>query len=114
MGNEDEQRRREHAARQFWDVLAVTTEHQDINRSRLSGRCARPRSRSTTAPRTSMWLTGRARRYASSTSASRKAFLRGGLARGVWDPASEEPQRREGRDGDRTTIASTTSQGTRI
>jgi hypothetical protein len=31
MGNEDEQRRQD-AARRFWDVLAVTTEHQDINR----------------------------------------------------------------------------------
>jgi hypothetical protein len=29
---EDEQRRREHAAEQFWDRLAVTTEHQDITK----------------------------------------------------------------------------------
>jgi hypothetical protein len=30
MASDDEQRRREQAARQLWDVLAITTEHQDI------------------------------------------------------------------------------------
>ena len=29
---EDERRRREDAARQFWDVLAVTTEHEDVTK----------------------------------------------------------------------------------
>jgi hypothetical protein len=29
---EDERRRREEAARQFWDTLAVTTEHKDVTK----------------------------------------------------------------------------------
>jgi hypothetical protein len=67
--SEDEQRRREDAARQFLDVLFVTTEHRDITKVQAFREMCEAAITVYNGPTISAWRTGLARLCASSTNA---------------------------------------------